>query len=103
MASATALLPLPMPPTMPMVGIMLTPMVQDDELIRNRCVCRQQVTQRPDDSLTVQVAPGIVIFAHGENTGMVASQIDDQFVEVQKIIVISRDNGPTVQCGTAEM
>jgi hypothetical protein len=68
----------------------LSPLVEDDELVLDRHVGREQVRDGSDVAARRHVAAAVVVELDDQDTGMRATSLKNQFVEFLKVFVVPR-------------
>jgi hypothetical protein len=64
-------------------------MIKDDVFITYRDVCRQEISDSPDDARRRKVASGVIVAADDKHAGMMAARLHDQVVQIQEVLVIA--------------
>src|SRR5262245_45695658 len=67
---------------------LLSPVVQNGELVRYRHASGQQLGDRRNDSALVEVPLWVIIFADHKDSGMVPAHGDDQILQIPEIIMV---------------
>ena len=74
-------------------------MIQNNELIGLWQAGCQEHSKGPRDALRSKIAPGVIVAAHDEDTGVMPSDEENQLVQKLEIVVIVRQQDATFTDG----